>query len=199
MGAVQVEQNGFYFRKGNLKVVAADGWNTDSVSFPSTTHTSTGTSTITTTRTSTATTLPMGKVGCANVPGDPNGYVTITNAQDCGYQSAAINSILEGCPKEYGAVSCHGLSDGTALLSVDGGSAVCRKTAAALSDVIREYTGPLGSTVATIHCASFRHLYLGSASACGTAAAVLNQIFDEHLAGTFHNCSVTTQTSTVRM
>jgi hypothetical protein len=164
----------------------------------STTFTTTGTSTGTTT----VTTGTFGKVECVAENSNNQWLLGISAGSKCSHQLDALNDVLSECPANgHGTLVCTDVIHGNnkyQVLSDKGGGNKCSKTGAALTNVVREFSGPLNGMEPVITCASFTQLQVAATSLqeCTKVAEVINAVFDAYLEGTFINCEVTTQTTT---
>eukprot|EP00729_Bicosta_minor_P001933 gene1933-17315_t len=141
---------------------------TDDGAYP--TKSTTLTTTLTTTATTTVTTGVFGKVECIAENGPGKWLLGIAAGSKCDSQLETLNDILEGCPKDHGTLKCDAVTNGVVTFQVladFGGLSSCTKTAAAMSNMLSEFTGPVRPVETTITCSSFHSLTNPS----GTTAA----------------------------
>lgn len=171
----------------------------DENSFP--TKKTTPSSTATTTPTTTITTAAFGKVECIAENGAGKWLLGIAAGSNCNSQLATLNEILDECPKDHGTLKCDSVTNGVdtyQVLSDFGGLNSCKKTAAALSTMLAEFTGPVRPLEPAITCASFRHLQVAAAKReeCEVFADAYNDAFEGYQEGDFIGCDMTTATTT---
>lgn len=194
---------------GNFMVLRIDtkeparaaGYDGDVTDYITTTATTTITTTETTSQTTTGTSAYTPKL--YSVPaGDNVVYFGVPLGVNCRSEANGLTYLLGTCLPDHGVVGCdtvEGAGEGGAslqLLADHGGSASCQKTANAISDLLREITGPASSLKLKMKCSSYKHLYMEGSEAEGVeAVAALGNAVEAYFAGTIFGCEVTTMTT----
>ena len=157
-----------------------------------TTPTTTGTSTITVT--TTPTTSPRrARVECQQF-GSTLGYLSVPSSEVCETQTAMVANIAAHCLPDDGEIklACVDVSDEYNTF-VSQPEAACAETAAALNAAVDAYSR--GTVAAEFKCAFGGYIYEDRACADSPAFDLLASAIDSYLDTTFHECTLSTPTT----
>eukprot|EP00729_Bicosta_minor_P028797 gene28797-31877_t len=171
---------------------------TSATTTPTTTTTQTTTLTTTTTATTSQTTTPTSTPYLPQMECIQKYGTTFLGGDGCLRDAIYINRILDSC------IANQGYATGKVACVDDGGDLIlgwdtasghdCATTAAALIDVVREFTGPAVQRVEDFSCTQIGDSFTDETE-CGETKDLLRRVIAGYVDHSFRVCEVTTPTT----